>query len=260
MKHSWFKLFFEILDDPKMGRMPDRLWRRAIELMCLAGENGKDGLLPSVDDMTWRLRTSADQLSESLQALSAAGIVHETLDGWMVTHFKERQYSESYERVKRYRNAKSNGDSNVEEGVSVLSSSSSSSDSLSFSDSEGEGVGEGDDLPETPAQAMKHPDILTFQSICNRIPGQRDYSVVIETIQFLRKQHGEKLEDYLKPYWLAWSTRKTREGKSYRPSSLVWLCEWAINGEIPKVNGHEPQLQASAQDIIRKVAQSATRS
>ena len=34
----WIKLYHEILDDPKMGRMPDRLWRRTIELFLLAGE------------------------------------------------------------------------------------------------------------------------------------------------------------------------------------------------------------------------------
>jgi len=262
MKHTWLKLYFEILDDPKMGRLPDHLWRRAIELFLLAGEQELDGLLPPVEDMAWRLRTSVDELAETLQALSQVAMVHETPEGWVVTHFKKRQFSESYERVKRYRNAKSNSESSGRSSVSVLSSSSSSSDSYSSSDSERGGVGEKTiPMPETPAQAVKHPDIITFQQTCGRIPGERDYASVIETIQYLGKQHGEgeQLVEYLKPYWLAWSTRKTKDGKLYKPSSLVWLYEWAMNGHVPQANGVEPQLQQSNEDVIRKVAQSAKR-
>jgi len=117
--------------------------------------------------------------------------------------------------------------------------------SVSSSVSEGEGMGEGEVIPETPAQAMEHPDILAFQKVCSRIPGQRDYAVVIETIQFLRKKHGDQLDETLKPYWLAWSTRKTKDHKPYNPSSLVWLCEWAVNGQIPQANGSEPKPSAS---------------
>jgi hypothetical protein len=51
----WIKLYLEILDDPKMGQLPDGLWRSAIELFLLAGENGNDGLLQPVTDLAWRL-------------------------------------------------------------------------------------------------------------------------------------------------------------------------------------------------------------
>lgn len=38
----WIKLYHEILHDPKMGRLPDNLWRRCIELFLLAGELGAE--------------------------------------------------------------------------------------------------------------------------------------------------------------------------------------------------------------------------
>lgn len=266
MKHTWLKLYFEILDDPKMGRLSDHLWRRAIEIFLLAGEQAQDGLLPSVDDMSWRLRTSVEELTEILQVLAGLEIVHETPEGWVVTHFKSRQYSESLERVRRYRNAKSNAESNGYgsggSSVTVLSSSSSSSDSDSLDSRGGGGVGEEEfPMPETPAQAMQHPDIQLFKQVCGRIPGDRDYVPVIETIRFLGGQHGtgEQLVAYLKPYWTAWSTRKNRDGKLYKQSSLVWLYEWAMNGQIPPANGHEPRQAESTDDIIRKVAQSGRR-
>lgn len=134
-----------------------------------------------------------------------------------------------------------------EDGIDT--SSSSSIYSSSYSSEEGGGMGEetkteptGNDwIPETPREAMSHPDIKTYEQITGRFPGDRDYRVIIDTIRFLREKHGATLEDFLKPYWTAWSTRKTKDNKPYSTSSLVWLCEWAMQGDVPKANGHEPQ-------------------
>jgi len=241
MKRQWIKLYLEIMDDPKMGRLSDHLWRRTIELFLLAGENDADGLLPSVEDMAWRLRTAVDELTTDLQALKT--IVEPTSEGWLVTKFKDRQYSESYERVKRYRNAKSNADGNAD----VAENESTSTSTLNSSSDSEERGGAGEKtkpanwIPETPKQAANHPDIKTYEQVSGCFPGDRDYVKIIETIQFLREKYGEKLVEVLTLYFLAWSTRKNKEGNFYPRSSLVWLCEWAMQGEIPKVNGHEPK-------------------
>lgn len=91
-------------------------------------------------------------------------------------------------------------------------------------------------IPLTPKEACSHPDIQAFQSVTGRIPGQKQYKLVIETIQFLQARfHGpEELVKYLQPFWLSWSSRKTRNNsRSYDPSNLAWLTEWAINDCIP---------------------------
>ena len=62
----WIKLYIEILDDPKMGRLPNHLWRRAVELFLLAGRQGNDGALPPVKEMAWTLRLSEDKVLEDL--------------------------------------------------------------------------------------------------------------------------------------------------------------------------------------------------
>jgi len=142
MKRVWIKTYIEILDDPKMGRLPDWLWRRAIELFLLAGENGNDGLLQPVMDMAWRLRTSEEKLTESLQALSQVGVVHETPEGWVVTHFKERQSALSNtERVHEFRKRKRN-DNETERFKDDVTSSLSYSQSDSGSSEERGDVGE----------------------------------------------------------------------------------------------------------------------
>lgn len=103
----WIKLYTETLDDPKMGRLGDRLWRRVLEMFMLAGRAGAGGFLPSVDDIAWILRIPADELSDDLDQLQQVNIVKLTDDGWFVVHFAERQDADSNaERQKRYREKK----------------------------------------------------------------------------------------------------------------------------------------------------------
>lgn len=102
--YSWIKLYHEVLHDPKMGRLTDNLWRRVIEVILLAGETGKDGLLPGLEDMAWTLRLSKEQLESDLEQLARAEIVSLTPQGWYVTHFSNRQAPiEAKDRVSAYR-------------------------------------------------------------------------------------------------------------------------------------------------------------
>ena len=98
----WIKLYHEILDDPKMGRLPPNLWRRFIECCLLAGELNYDdddpqnGRLPPTADMSWRLRVDEETLAQELDALARRGLVEhradEVLSGyWFVTAFNKRQ-------------------------------------------------------------------------------------------------------------------------------------------------------------------------
>lgn len=107
----WIKLYYEILDDPKMGRVPDHLWRRAIELFLLAGECNNGGYLPDVDSISWRLRTTNADITDCLAELEALHIVTHEGNDWIVTNFSKRQGAQSNadrQRAYRERNGKSN--------------------------------------------------------------------------------------------------------------------------------------------------------
>ena len=302
-KKFWIKLYLEILDDPKMGRLPDHLWKFAVELFLLAGREGNDGSLPPLAEMAWTLRVPEEKVLEDIRSLVEVGVVHacathpgtgEEKEGvWCVTHFQERQKCESYERVKRYRERyKDNFDNG--EVAEVSSTSTSPSKSISFSDSEEEvgvhaqktGAGEkplselenseiGQQksaepvtpraLPSSPAEAMVHPDVRVYTvATGGRIPGLSQYKTVIDTVRFLRRR--EKLDDQalvvlLKPYWLAWTSRKRANGLPYDPGNITWLVEWALNGFIPAnhsaSNGSGQNPEKSMQDkaeVIRRVA------
>lgn len=90
--YYWIKLYHEILDDPKMGRLSDHLWRRTIEMFLFAGKEGGNGEVPCIVDMAWSLRTTPAELQADLDELERIGIIRQR-DGAdpFVVHFEERQ-------------------------------------------------------------------------------------------------------------------------------------------------------------------------
>lgn len=103
----WIKLYHEILDDPKMGRMPDQLWRRTIELFLVAGEVDREGILPPVGDMAYRLRVDDKTLQNDLDELEKKGIIYQKNGRYIVSKFADRQGPmSSAERVRRFRSTK----------------------------------------------------------------------------------------------------------------------------------------------------------
>ncbi len=118
----WLKLYYEILDDPKMGQMSNRLWRRTLEFFLLAGEKDEGGLLPSIDDMAWRLRMSPEELETDLVEIQKTGVVTTNDGAWIVTNFADRQRAATgAERTERWREGRRNAgqfsDETVTEGL-----------------------------------------------------------------------------------------------------------------------------------------------
>jgi len=99
------KLWFDILRDPKMGMLPDRLWRRVIELFLLAGQQGEEGLLPNTSEIAWQLNKPEKAIITDLENIRKTGIVDINVDGvWYVTNFKKRNAPvDSAKRIKDFR-------------------------------------------------------------------------------------------------------------------------------------------------------------
>ena len=105
-KYLWIKLYTEILHDPKMAKLDDHLWRRAIEIFLLAGENSMDGVLPSIEDMAWVMRTDEETLVGELKQLGKKiGVEFDEEKGeWLVCNFTKRQAAlSSTERMRKLR-------------------------------------------------------------------------------------------------------------------------------------------------------------
>ena len=118
----WIKLYTEILDDPKIGRL-DKADRWAFVSLCLlAGECDANGYLVNGDaayslaDIAWRLREPEADIAASMKALGAAGLVTQNEDGvWLVTKFAQRQGRPQSEKRKAWREARRRAHANVQD-------------------------------------------------------------------------------------------------------------------------------------------------
>ena len=101
MANSWIKLYHEILSDPKMGMMSDKLFRRTIEFFLIAGKEDRDGELPAADDIAWILRISKKEVQKTIEELVKLNIISIQIDPiseytsgksekYIITHFSER--------------------------------------------------------------------------------------------------------------------------------------------------------------------------
>ena len=105
MADYWAKIYIEILDDPKMATMPDRLWRRTIELFLLAKKFNKEGHLPETKQLAWLLRMQTDDLDLDLRQIASTGIIQAESGGWFVVKFSQRQAAvPADERMRQMRN------------------------------------------------------------------------------------------------------------------------------------------------------------
>lgn len=137
-------------------------------------------------------------------------------------------------------------------------------ESAASSSSAGQRIGPGVErlkgaIPSSPVEAMGRPEIQLFRDVCGRWPGTADYRSVIETISYFRSRHGVQTVEYLRKFWLAWSTRRRHaDGKPYDPRALTWLTEWALNGSIPPEGGGLHEIGRTTAEDVRRERQDPT--
>lgn len=80
---EWFRFYTRTLDSAKVQGLPDRLFKLWVNLCCLARE--RDGPLPKIHDMAFRLRTREDHLVRMLAELENRNLVEKRVNGdlWM---------------------------------------------------------------------------------------------------------------------------------------------------------------------------------
>jgi hypothetical protein len=111
----WFRMYDEILDDPKVQKLPAEDFRAWVNILCLASKN--EGVLPSADDIAFALRRSPNDVVTLLERLLNATLIdkrnggpngyHYAPHGWDKRQFKS---DTSTERVKRFRNRQRNAE------------------------------------------------------------------------------------------------------------------------------------------------------
>lgn len=132
-KGRWFRVYAEIINDPKVQKLPAHLFRTWINILALAAED--DGKLPSTDDIAFRLRMSPKDAEGHVCDLIDCGLIDIAPDRSLSPHnWCTRQYRwdgidrTNAQRQKRHRNSRRNG--RVTDGVTQNRSVSVSDTSL----------------------------------------------------------------------------------------------------------------------------------
>src|SRR5262245_24583875 len=101
--NTWLRLYTSVLDDPKVQRLPAEQFKGWVNLLALTKEN--DGLLPSIEDIAFRLRMTDEEAESLIETLVKRGLLES--DGERLTphNWNGRQYKSdvSTERVQRFR-------------------------------------------------------------------------------------------------------------------------------------------------------------
>jgi len=100
----WFRFYEGTLDDPKIIKLPDDLFRAWVSLLCVASKNG--GRLPLNDDVAIMLRTTVSSVEKIIAELVSRNLLDEVRGGGVEPHnWRKRQYKSdvSTDRVKRFR-------------------------------------------------------------------------------------------------------------------------------------------------------------
>lgn len=111
----WFRVYDDLVDDPKIQRLPGDLVKALLNLWCLASQN--DGVLPAADDIAFKLRMKPAKVEEILSRLGECGLIDSDETSLRPHNWAGRQFKSdvSNERVKRHRNGKRNVTSTVTE-------------------------------------------------------------------------------------------------------------------------------------------------
>jgi hypothetical protein len=114
---KWFKLSNELPNDSKISRLPDKLFRTWVFLLCLASKN--EGILPPIADICFYLRLSPKEAQSRIDDLTFRGLFdHDIMartyrpHNWDKWQYSGRIDPTGAERQRRYRNSQRDVTSN----------------------------------------------------------------------------------------------------------------------------------------------------
>lgn len=117
---QWFRIYNEILDDPKIAKMDGDTFRCFVYLLAVVSEQESEGILEmSVEDAAWRMRISPEILSEAILYMVNNKIIRKDKNKIIIINWGKRQFASDdvSKRVKRYRQKQGNVTGNVTSNV-----------------------------------------------------------------------------------------------------------------------------------------------
>ena len=104
----WFRLYDEVLDDPKVQFLPPEQFKAWVNLLCLASKN--EGKLPDMQAISFALRLPFHETQIIVENLVSLSLLDRGKNGLIPHNWSKRQYKSdtSTDRVKRFRNVARN--------------------------------------------------------------------------------------------------------------------------------------------------------
>jgi hypothetical protein len=87
---TWIRLYTNVVNDPKVQQLPAPLFKFWVNLLCVAGEYEKAGLLPSVGELAWSLHSK--KVAGYIKRLVDHGLLENHEDGLHIHNWSGRQY------------------------------------------------------------------------------------------------------------------------------------------------------------------------
>ena len=107
--YKWMKMYYDTLENPEIGMLPEHARLRYYEMLLLAAKNSPDGVLPSKEKTAWSLRTTVDDIQTMIETFLDLGILKPNEMGeFYFAEFRERQETNltDAEKMRRYRSKK----------------------------------------------------------------------------------------------------------------------------------------------------------
>ncbi len=119
----WFRIYDDAMHDPKVQRLPAKLFKLWFNLLCLASKNG--GVLPCTEDTSYALRISRAEVEANLADLARRGLLDPAIDGRFAPHnWEKRQYKSDHSTTRvhahRSKNINKNNENIASETANVV--------------------------------------------------------------------------------------------------------------------------------------------
>ena len=173
---TWLRLYTSVLDDPKVQKLSPEYFKGWINILALTKEN--DGILPSIEDIAFRLRMSDAEAEILVDMLVKRGLLE--TDGERLTphNWDGRQYLDTTgaDRAKRYR---ANRDASRQRHDSVTPESQERHDEITPSDTDTETEAESEQI-QSRAEAEAPPPSRAKPRSATRKPVLCDDEYLLE--------------------------------------------------------------------------------
>lgn len=253
----WVKIYTEMLDDPKVAKLPDGTMWRFIQLILVAAECDAGGAFVvgdkemTVEDIAWRLRMGKDILESDIKLLLTAGILGKDGKIIEIPKFAERQGPAQKEKRATWNERQQKRRERV-----TRDSRESHALEKRREDKEGE-----EDKGEPPPQIFVIGDLLEYQQIFEKDTGIGSYKTK-EAADIWAKMKA----DGVTPQDMHRGTLELQHSeKTYtivRPQSVLNAAYTAKQNRIYEENKHKPdeiKPTVSLEECLRLEAESNAR-